>query len=479
MLIEPQLTNDKLSEEYFSSKGYCYGCYEKQIKIDKLTEELSSVKSRLTALEKKSAWIENPHVPSSKEVFPEPQKNKEKKKAGALKGHAGKTRKPIDYNEIDRIQTIAMPDKCPDCGDKLGLRTYEKRRVIDTVERRVENIVYEVAKGHCKQCHKNHKAPIPALPKLLLGNQLLSEILILAYLDHIPVSKIPNIFNSKINPSTLFKNIHGLAKLLEPSLDVLRNDIRQAHYRHADETGWKTAGKNGYAWIFCSKDTALFQFEETRSASVVRFVLGEKKLPGYLMVDRYNGYNKVKCQLQYCYAHLLREVLSLEKENPLDEDIKLFSSQFAHILAEAMKLQQNPDLDDLKYYESAKELKQQIETMVLNRSEHAPVLRIQEIFRDNSSRLYHWVGDRNVCSHNNFAERTLRGTVIARKISYGSQTAKGRQSRSVLMSIIYTAHQRFGRDREKLIQWLKATLDQLAINPKLEPENYLPPIPDP
>ena len=85
MLIEPQVTNDKLSEEYFSSKGYCYGCYEKQIKIDKLTEELSSVKSRLTALEKKSAWIENPHVPSFKEVFPEAQKNKEKKKAGALK----------------------------------------------------------------------------------------------------------------------------------------------------------------------------------------------------------------------------------------------------------------------------------------------------------------------------------------------------------------------------------------------------------
>tara|TARA_Y100000031_G_scaffold87117_1_gene95829 strand:+ start:124 stop:1560 length:1437 start_codon:yes stop_codon:yes gene_type:complete len=477
MLSEPQISNE-LNQQAFSRSGFCHGCYKKQVKIDKLTEEIKSLKGRLNRLEKKAAWIENPHTPSSKEVFPTAQKNQEKKKAGARKGHPGKTRKPIDYNEIDRIQSIAMPDKCPDCGDKLTLRTYERRKVIDTVERRVENIVYEVTKGHCTNCHKNHKTPISVLPKLLLGNQLLTEILVLAYLDHIPVSKIPNIFNTRINPSTIFKNIHHLAKLLKPCFEVLKSDIRQAPYRHADETGWKTAGKSGFAWVFCSKDTAVFQFDSTRSASVVRAILGEQALPGYLTVDRYNGYNQVKCAIQYCYAHLLREVIALEKESPLNEAIQTFSVKFSHLLSEAMKLQQNQALDDLKYYESAKLLQQQIEYMVLNRSEHASVLRIQEIFRDNAGRLYHWVNDRQVCNHNNFAERILRGTVIARKTSYGSQTVKGRESRSILMSLIYTAHQRLGRDREKLTQWLKNTLDRLVAHQELKPKDYLPPIPD-
>ena len=43
-------------------------------------------------------------------------------------------------------------------------------------------------------------------------------------------------------------------------------------------------------------------------------ILGKKKLSGVLVVDRYAAYNKAPCDLQYCYAHLLRDVKDLEKE---------------------------------------------------------------------------------------------------------------------------------------------------------------------
>lgn len=99
MLIEPQLTNN-LTQKYFSSKGYCYDCREKQIKIDKLTEQVESLKARLTRLEKKAAWIENPHVPSSKDVFPKPKQNlKARIKPGLKNGHTPFKRKPVDHNE--------------------------------------------------------------------------------------------------------------------------------------------------------------------------------------------------------------------------------------------------------------------------------------------------------------------------------------------------------------------------------------------
>ena len=39
---------------------------------------------------------------------------------------------------------------------------------------------------------------------------------------------------------------------------------------------------------------------------------------------------------------------------------------------------------------------------------------------------------------NNAAERAVRPLAIARKISHGSQSVKGRQTRSVLMSILHT-----------------------------------------
>ena len=66
----------------------------------------------------------------------------------------------------------------------------------------------------------------------------------------------------------------------------LLKEYRQALVKHADETGWRNNGGNGYAWLFATKDLSLFRFRPTRSATVAREVLGEKRLGGVLGVDR-------------------------------------------------------------------------------------------------------------------------------------------------------------------------------------------------
>ena len=101
---------------------------------------------------------------------------------------------------------------------------------------------------------------------------------------------------------------------------------RLASVRHADETSWRTDGRSGYAWLFCTPDLSIFMFRQTRSASVPREVFGNLPLPGVLVVDRYNGYNQVPCKLQYCYAHVMREVEDLAKEFPDDAEVSLFTA---------------------------------------------------------------------------------------------------------------------------------------------------------
>ena len=44
------------------------------------------------------------------------------------------------------------------------------------------------------------------------------------------------------------------------------------------------------------------------------------------------------------------------------------------------------------------------------------------VFREKAHRLYHWADDPAVPAENNLAERDLRPLVIARKISFGSQS---------------------------------------------------------
>jgi hypothetical protein len=91
--------------------------------------------------------------------------------------------------------------------------------------------------------------------------------------------------------------MHRLGELLKDIPDRLVEEYKKAEVKHANETSWRTDGQNGYAWLFTTDHTAVYRFRKTRSAKVAHEVLGQKKLPGYLVVDRYGGYNKSPCKI--------------------------------------------------------------------------------------------------------------------------------------------------------------------------------------
>jgi hypothetical protein len=209
---------------------------------------------------------------------------------------------------------------------------------------------------------------------------------------------------------------------------------------------------------------SLFLFRQTRSASVPKEVLGHRKLSGVLVADRYNGYNKVPCKLQYCYAHLMREVEDLAKEFPDHAEVSVFTATLIPLLAEAMHLRGQP-MGDRDYYKRAATLQKAIVSVSEQTAQHLGIRRIQDIFRDNPKRLYHGVKDRAVPPDNNRAERELRPTVIARKVSFGSQSEAGARTREILMSLLHTLKKR-QPDAEG---YFKSVLDRPATNIKQDP----------
>ena len=83
----------------------------------------------------------------------------------------------------------------------------------------------------------------------------------------------------------------------------------------------------------------LFRLRQTRSGKIAQEVLGDKTLPGVLVVDRYAGYNKAPCEIQYCQAHLLRDVQHLGEELPEQMEVRTFVQEAAPLLAETMTLE--------------------------------------------------------------------------------------------------------------------------------------------
>jgi hypothetical protein len=266
----------------------------------------------------------------------------------------------------------------------------------------------------------------------------------------------------------LWAALHQLARRLASVPQRLLLEYRRAPVKHADETGWRTDGHNGYAWLFCTALISLFRFRQSRSASVAREVFGTQRLPGVLVVDRYNGYNQMPCALQYCYAHLLREVQDLDKEFPEVCEVSQFVANFAPLLAQAMKLRAQ-ELSAARFRQMALELKVEIKALVHSPAQHPGIQKIQNIFREKASRLYHWAKNSAIPADNNRAERELRPLVIARKISFGSQSEKGALTREILMSVLHTLRKR----TDNVFDAFKRCLDGLAENEKRDPYSLL------
>jgi transposase len=207
-------------------------------------------------------------------------------------------------------------------------------------------------------------------------------------------------------------------------------------------------------------------FLKTNSPAVSMLV--SSALDGVLVVDRYNSYNQVKCRIQYCYAHLLREVEELRDEFADQAEVQTFATTVIPLLADAMHLHSKL-LSDEQYDRAARKLKRQIKRAMKAEARHPGVRIMQDLFVEKAERMYQWASDRRIPADNNRAERELRPTVIARKVSFGSQSEGGAKTRETLMSVMQTLKKRV----KDPIQKFRGTLDELVFNAKMDVVSYL------
>ncbi len=451
----------------------CPLCLEKQREIDRLKEENGLLRQRLSYRERKDKeGFFGSSTPSAQQPV---KANTEdvKKPRGAKRGHKGFGRKGFSALEADRVERVEgmMGEVCPFCGGHLEDKGEESRSVLDIHPVKVERIVYLQKKKWCRNCGKSFRGEVPGvLPRNLYSNQLMATATTMHYLHGIPLGRVCEQLG--VRDGSLVEIFHRMARLFSGIIPKLIEEYRKASVRHADETGWRTDGKNGYAWLFATLKISIFLFKKTRSSSVPRAIFGSERLPGTLVVDRYNGYNKMPCEIQYCYSHLLREVEDLNKEFPDQAEINAFVSTVAPLLALAMGLRGQP-LSDAQFLLKASEVKTQIKAAMQAQAQHMGIRRIQDIFTEHEGRLYHWASNREVPADNNLAERDLRPTVIARKVSFGSQSDAGAHTRSVLMTVAHTLRKR----GEDVANRLKYVLDELAKDMSKDPFSLLFPQP--
>lgn len=142
----------------------------------------------------------------------------------------------------------------------------------------------------------------------------------------------------------------------------------------------------------------------------------------------------------------------------------------AMLLSDAMKLR-GRDINDKDYYKAARQIKKEILDLAGASAQHLGIKHIQNIFMEKKDRLFQWVKNRNIPPDNNKAEREIRPTVIARKVSFGSQSENGAETRSIIMSVIHTAKKR--TKQRTTVDWIRGLLDWWVDNPNVNPDDII------
>lgn len=450
------------------TKAICAQCVRLQEEIRRLRDENRRLKALVRYQQRQiTEGYFGSSTPSSKKPFKANTKAVPNN-GGARKGHPGHGRTALSEAEADEVIERDTAHQCPHCHVALENLGVSPRTVIEVIPARLKKIVFKLVRRRCRLCRRVFAAKAPGvLPKFKQGNSLLAYLATEHYLHQVTARHLAERLGIRVG--SVIEALHHLAKLFKEVPERLVAEYRRAPVKHADETTWPKDGKRGHAWLFATTTLSIFRLRHSRAARVAREVLGETKLPGVLVVDRYPAYNKAPCDLQYCYAHLSRNIKDLGKEFPNNSEVQDFVNTATPLLATAMQLRTLP-ISDATFLKRADQIKMDIVQLMHQSARHAGIQKIQTIFRQNGHRLYRWAEDRTIPAENNLAERELRKLVIARKISFGSQSDNGARTREILMTVLLTLHKRTPGD---VMSNFKACLDELTRDPQQDPYQLL------
>ena len=189
-------------------------------------------------------------------------------------------------------------DSCPECGAGLaGGWAQRTREVMDIPAVPVQATEHVFIARICPRCEQR-RTPRAGLAGVALGKQrlginLVSLIAALREEARLPYRTIQwylqTVHQLSLSVGTLVGVIRRVARQAQGELGSIRERIRGSPVVHADETGWRENGVNGYVWTF-STPTERYFLRRGRNKEVVDEALGED-FAGALVSDFYAAYH--------------------------------------------------------------------------------------------------------------------------------------------------------------------------------------------
>jgi transposase len=356
-------------------------------------------------------------------------------------------KRPHSYVRLKEEPTRVIEhaaQECPECGRKLsGGWVHGSRQVIEIPVMAYEVIEHRMIRRHCGVCDRDHLSwpdlSCEVTGSHRLGVRLMSLISCMKIVHRMPARTIQKALKATyrldVSLGEIAEVLHTVAGVGEAEYQSLKEQVRQSRYVHADETGWREDGENGYLWSFSTPDVRYFHRDRSRGHQVPESVLGEA-FPGILVSDFYGGYNYHLGLHQRCWVHFLRNLHDLKAAHEGDAEVAAWVGEVVQVYEDAKSFQSEKRRARIRARERFQERLLRLGEPYARTGSKQNVLA-ERIMRF-ANELFTFVEHPDVPSHNNAAERAIRPSVIDRKVTGGTRSNRGSQTRSVLMSLFRT-----------------------------------------
>ncbi len=418
--------------------------YELTERVEFLESELARVRSQKDKLGKDNPQTKIP-------LFVKPNKQ-HKKKTIRKKRLTAYTRK----REIPTEKIFHTAQNCSNCGNTLfGKPTVAyTHQVIDIPVASYIVTEHVVCRRWCLKCQKQVMPKIDlsnaTVGKGRIGINLAATITTMRDRLRLPLGMIKvylKIFNNlSLSEGEIVKILDITAQRGKPEYQNLLEQIRNSDSVHADETGGREDGINGYFWSFSTEKIHYLMYRKSRGKTVVEEVVGtdSEKFNGVLTTDFYAAYNTYAGFHQRCWVHYLRDIHELKQVYKKHPPLNKWAKRIKQIYEEA-KAYDGPDpnlpigLQTQERLKKQREFEQKLKVICMPYVKNdTPMSTLAARAIAFLPELFVFIRFPNVRPDNNPAERIIRHTVVARKISGGTKTPKGSETKAILTSLFDT-----------------------------------------
>lgn len=438
-------------------------------KLEELQRRFNLLEKKSTQQEQRIAELEadlakacktsrNSSKPPSSDIVKPPNrapKNPDGKRSrGGQPGHAPHTREEFPPEEIDQTEHYRL-ENCPCCGGAVTELDVPSE-VIQQIEIPPRPVIITEHRRPTHWCAKCQTAVKAAWPEGLaeaglIGPRLLALVGFLKGACGMSLGVMRRFFRDvlgvKLSKGYLAKLLNRISGCLADPIEELVRLLPDQSRVNVDETGHKDEGKRLWTWVFRAELFTLFKISPSRGSDVLLEMLGAQ-FNGLLGCDYFSAYRKYmrlneKVQVQFCLAHLIRDVKFLVT-HPHAKNRKHGERLLGHLRKLFGIIHRRDQYATEAGFRNA--LSRVRTDLVWDATSDPPNTKeawaLAERFYQHTESYFRFLTEPDIDPTNNLAEQAFRFVAIQRRITQGTRGKAGQLWSERIWTVVATCQQR-------------------------------------